>query len=267
MAILSIVGISYGPEWMVPRAIDAVRRAETVIGYEGFIEQVRPLLAPGAHAFDVIDDLGKGETVLRARARHAASAVTQGRRTIILSSGDPAMLGMAGPVLRHLSESGLDEVAAKCDIVPGLSAHSLAAAALGAPLMNGYATLALCIDGLDDAVLKRRIAALGAGDLVAVVYMLRHNAEVGPDQYPHVDDPTGHTRRRQRLLVDGLASHRDPSVPCGLVARVGRPDNAATLISLADLLNHLETAPRESVLIVGSSETEMLAGRMVTRSD
>src|SRR5437899_1563478 len=102
---------------MTGHALEALRQAEIVIGYEGY--------------FTWIADLVEGKECLALpltqeaeRARLAVEHLRLGRIVCVISSGDPGVYGMASLVLERLGDDGQDGVV----IVPGVSAVNAAAA-------------------------------------------------------------------------------------------------------------------------------------------
>jgi cobalt-precorrin 5A hydrolase / precorrin-3B C17-methyltransferase len=59
-----------------------------------------------------------------------------------------------------------------------------------------------------------------------------------------------------------LLEHRPPDTPVGIVRGAYRPTQQATLTDLASL--HLESVDMLTIVVVGSSQTKIVAGRMVT---
>lgn len=100
---LSIVGIGYGGD-VTARAADLLGRADLVVGHPDFIGQVTHLLKPDTEATDVVADAEPGQDVFALRARLAAEALASGRRAVIVTAGDPGLLGMAGPTLSALRD-------------------------------------------------------------------------------------------------------------------------------------------------------------------
>ncbi len=59
-----------------------------------------------------------------------------------------------------------------------------------------------------------------------------------------------------------LLTHRPPDTPVGIVKDAYRPTQAVTLTDLASL--RPEEVDMLTVVVVGSSQTKLVAGRMVT---
>jgi len=253
--MLSVIGISYGDQWLTKEAIKAIAEAETVIGYQGFIDEVSHITKDDVVAFDVLDDIREGENFLIARVRRAVDAVNEGRKTVILSNGDVNIFGMSGAVHRELNRIERQDLVKQTKVITGISAFQIAAAHLGGPLSNGFATLALCIAEVPHAAVERKIAGAAQGDFVTVVYMLRHNAENFPDLHPEITNPKEISSQRQLKMINKFAEYREPHTPCVIATNIGRDDQSMHHSPLSDLPNHLDKMTANSILFVGASDT------------
>ena len=77
---------------MTPRARTAIERAEVVAGYNTYIGLIEPLLAGK-------EVIGTGMMHEIDRCRLALAAAITGKDTVVVSSGDAGVYGMAGLVL------------------------------------------------------------------------------------------------------------------------------------------------------------------------
>ena len=238
---LSIVGLGPGgPEHLTARARAALEAAEVVVGYHGYLDQVRPWLGAKRYHGSPL-----GEEIERCRL--AIALARAGHRVALVSSGDAGIYGMAGPVFELLGASDAVEEADAVEVVPGVSAAQAAAALLGAPLMCDYATISLSDLLVPWSSVERRIEAVAAADLVVALY-----------------NPASQ-RRRQHLARarEILLRYRSPETPVGVVRNAGRPGQTVTLTNLAHLLD--QPIDMLTVVIVGNSATVRVGSRMVTR--
>ena len=93
----------------------------------------------------------------------------------LISSGDAGIYGMAGLAIELACADKLD---VPIEVVPGVTAASAAAAALGAPLMLDFAAVSLSDLLIPWEVIRRRIQAVADADLVAVLYNPRSQKRV-----------------------------------------------------------------------------------------
>lgn len=232
---LALVGLGPGaPDLLTPRAVEQLRAASVVIGLDQYVDQVRHLLRPGTRV--LATGLGSEEE----RARSAVEAAQQGHAVALIGSGDAGVYAMASPAL----EAAADDI----DVagVPGITAALAAAAVLGAPLGHDHAYISLSDLHTPWDAIERRVRAAAGGDFVVCFYNPRSR---GRDwQLP------------KALSI--LAAHRPPDTPVGTVRNATRPDESAALTTLADL--DPDTVDMYTVVVVGSSNTKEIAGRMVT---
>jgi precorrin-2 C20-methyltransferase/precorrin-3B C17-methyltransferase len=233
---LWVVGLGPGdPRLLTGQALDILRAAEVVVGYEGYLNLLTPL---GLTAERYGSPIG-AETL---RAAHALEQARQGRRVVLVSSGDAGVYGMASLLLEAAEgRPGVD-----VEIVPGVTAATAAAALLGAPLGHDFACVSLSDLLTPWEVIERRLEAAGQGDLVLALYN------------PVSQRRTWQLPRAREILL----RHRRPETPVGLVDRAFRPGTQVRHTTLGDLSP--EGVTMETLLIVGGSQTRLINGRMVT---
>jgi cobalt-precorrin 5A hydrolase / precorrin-3B C17-methyltransferase len=248
---LNLVGLGPGsPDLLTPRARRALRTAEVIVGYRGYVEPLQSMF-PGQR----FESYELGQETERARA--AIELAKSGRRVALVSSGDAGVYGMAGLVFELLG----DEIEAQpgrtegpgvgsslqLEVVPGVTAANAAAALLGAPLMLDFAVISLSDLLVPWQAIERRLNAAASGDFVVVLYnpaSVRRNWQLG-------------------RAVEILLRHRPPTTPVGLVTDAYRPDEATRVIELGELADAPVTM--KTVLIVGNSATVRYGDRLVTR--
>ncbi|MER7458680.1 precorrin-3B C(17)-methyltransferase [Micromonospora sp. NPDC126480] len=232
---LALVGLGPGAaDLRTPRAVTELRRAAVVVGLDQYVEQVRDLLRPGTRV------LASGLGAEEERARTAVAEATAGHAVALVGSGDAGVYAMASPALEYADER-VDVVG-----VPGVTAGLAAAALLGAPLGHDHAYLSLSDLHTPWEVIARRVTAVAQGDLVALLYNPR-------------------SRSRDWQLPEALrllGAHRPPETPVGVVRNASRAGQRVHLATLATL--DPAVVDMYSVVVVGSSRTRVIAGRMVT---
>ncbi|MCP3786484.1 precorrin-3B C(17)-methyltransferase [Micromonospora sp. A3M-1-15] len=232
---LALVGLGPGAaDLRTPRAVAELRRAAVVVGLDQYLDQVRDLLRPGTRV------LASGLGAEEARARAAVAEATAGHAVALVGSGDAGVYAMASPALEY-ADDRIDVVG-----VPGVTAGLAASALLGAPLGHDHVYLSLSDLHTPWEVIACRIAAAAEGDLVALLY-----------------NPRSRTRDWQLgAALETFAAHRPPDTPVGVVRNASRPGERVHLATLATLDPAL--VDMYSVVVVGSSQTRVVAGRMVT---
>ncbi|MGI8799024.1 MAG: precorrin-3B C(17)-methyltransferase [Pseudonocardia sp.] len=233
---LALVSLGPGaPELRLPRADAELRRAAVVVGLDQYVDQVRHLLRPGTQ----VRTSGLGDEELR--AADAVAQAAAGNAVALLGSGDVGVYAMASPALLQAGEDV--EVVG----VPGVTAALAAAALLGAPLGHDHVSISLSDLHTPWPVIERRIMAAAAADLVTCFYNPRSKAR---------DWQLG-------TALDLLRKHRSPQTPVGAVRQAGRPGERIWWAPIADF--DPADVDMLTTVIVGSSTTTVVAGRMVTR--
>jgi cobalt-precorrin 5A hydrolase/precorrin-3B C17-methyltransferase len=235
---LALIGIGPGArDLTTPRAVAELRRAAVVAGLDSYLEQVADLLRPGTRV------LASGLGAEQERAAAAVAEARAGRAVALIGSGDAGVYAMASPAL-ELADDTIDVV-----VVPGVTAALAAASVLGAPLGHDHVMISLSDLHTSWEMIERRIVAAADGDLVTCFY-----------------NPASATRDwqlgRAREL---LAARRPPATPVGWVRDATRPDQSAGLSTLAEF--DPRAADMHTLVVVGSSRTRVVAGRMVTPRD
>ncbi|MGW9194471.1 precorrin-3B C(17)-methyltransferase [Micromonospora chersina] len=232
---LALVGLGPGAaDLRTPRAVAELRRAAVVVGLDQYLDQVRDLLRPGTRV------LASGLGAEEARARAAVAEAAAGHAVALVGSGDAGVYAMASPALEY-ADDRIDVVG-----VPGVTAGLAASALLGAPLGHDHVYLSLSDLHTPWEVIARRVTAAAEGDLVALLY-----------------NPRSRAREWQLgAALETFAAHRPPDTPVGVVRNASRPGQRVHLATLATLDPAL--VDMYSVVVVGSSQTRVVAGRMVT---
>jgi cobalt-precorrin 5A hydrolase/precorrin-3B C17-methyltransferase len=232
---LYVVGTGPGdPDLLPPLARAALARSELVVGLEQYLDRIRGLLRPGTRvaASAVGDELERGRLAVAEAAAGAAVA--------LISGGDAGVYGMASPALATTPPEV--EVIG----VPGITAMHAAAALLGAPLGHDHCAISLSDLLTPWPEIRRRLEAAAAGDFVVALYN------------PRSAGRTWQLEAARRLLLE----HRKPSTPVGLVTDAYRPGQSVELTTLGEL--DPTHAGMTTIVVIGSSQTRILAGRMIT---
>jgi cobalt-precorrin 5A hydrolase/precorrin-3B C17-methyltransferase len=240
---LWLVGIGPGPlDQMTGRARRAVRIADVVVGYRGYLDMLTAIVA--ARRLRPYE-LGQE----RERAAEAIGLARAGRQVALVSSGDVGIYGMAGLVFELLEECSAADRGREPDVevIPGVTAASAAGALLGAPLMLDFAAISLSDLLVPWETIRRRLLAAAEGDLVVVLY-----------------NPA--SARRRRPLAEALTilqAHRPSDTPVGLVRDGYRAEQRVVVTTLGEL--PAEQVDMRTVVVIGSTRTATLGGRMVSR--
>lgn len=234
---LYLISLGPGEDELVPlSARQALARSELVVGLDQYVDRVRHMLRPGAR----IETPPLGSEI--ERAEMAIAEARDGGSAALVSSGDIGVYAMGSPALEALGEEACVEVIS----VPGITAANAAASLLGSPLGHDHCSISLSDLLTPWEAIERRIEAAGAGDFVISFYNPRSRGR---------DWQLGKARE---ILLD----HRPSETPVGLVTDAYRPTQRVEITDLGSL--RLEDVDMLTVVIVGSSQTRMIGGRMVT---
>ena len=227
--------------YLNPSAAAALERCDAVVGFRGYIEMAGDLLE-GKELVSM--ELGQ-ELERAAKAVDLASA---GRAVAVVSSGDPGIYGMSGPVFQVLTDRDWDGQNPRLESVPGITAMQAAAALLGAPLMQDFCAISLSDLMTPWETIKLRLESAAKGDFVVSLYNPR-------------------SQRRQWQLLEArriLMEHRSGDTPVGIVADAFRPNQRVTITDL----DHLEEVSPQidmvTTVVIGNSTTYLHQGRVIT---
>jgi precorrin-3B C17-methyltransferase len=239
MGKITIVGIGPGSlEDMTPRALNAIRQAQVVAGYNTYIALVRELLTDkeviGTAMMQEID-----------RCRMAVESAFAGKDTVVISSGDSGVYGMAGLVLELVLQYPKAE-RPEVSIIAGISAVNAAAAILGAPLMHDFAVISLSDLLTPWELIEKRAEAAAQGDFVIALYNPKSKKRIH-----HIEK-----------IRDILLKFKSPETPVGIVNNASREKQSAVISTLAAFTT--EKIDMFSLVIIGNSKTYVKEGFMIT---
>jgi cobalt-precorrin 5A hydrolase/precorrin-3B C17-methyltransferase len=229
--------VSLGPgadDLTVPRAAAELAAADTVIGYGPYVDQAARWTSRGA----AFERFGLGQEV--ERAERAIELARKGMAVALVGSGDVGVYAMASPTL-ELAGDDIDVV-----VVPGVTAALAASALLGAPFGHDHCSISLSDLMTPWELIEARVEAAARGDLAVAFYNPRS---------------AGREWQLARAL-EILSRHRDRDTPVGIVRDAERPTQHITATTLGEL--DVSAVQMTTLVLVGTSRTRMVAGRMVT---
>jgi precorrin-3B C17-methyltransferase len=212
-----------------------VAQSQVVVGYSRYLDLIADLT-------DGKELISSGMTQEIERCRAALTRAAAGQTVALISSGDPGIYGMAGLVVELAAAEHVD---VPIEIVPGVTAASAAAAALGAPLMLDFAVISLSDLLVPWETIRRRLQAVAQADWVVALYNPRSKQRV----------------RQLQEAVEIFRACRPTETPAGIVTAAGQDGQQMVLTDLEHLL--AQEIGMRSVVIVGNSGTRVIGGRMV----
>jgi cobalt-precorrin 5A hydrolase/precorrin-3B C17-methyltransferase len=235
---LSVVGVGPGaPEERTARATRAIRHAQAVVGFSGYLDLIGDLTREA-------QDLYRSPIGAEVdRVNHAITLTTQGYNVALVCSGDAGIYALATLVFEQLHARDVD---IEVEVVPGVTAAVSAAARLGAPLGHDHVAISLSDLLTPWEVISQRVALAGEGDFVVTFYNPR-------------------SQGRAQQLGDALAilaKYRPPSTPVGVVRNIGRDHETQQITTLATF--DPQSVDMLSTVIVGSSTTRRFGKYLYT---
>jgi cobalt-precorrin 5A hydrolase / cobalt-factor III methyltransferase / precorrin-3B C17-methyltransferase len=232
---LALVSLGPGDDALIPPlARDALAASELVVGLGQYVERIRHFLRTGTREFT----LPLGDEV--ARAEKALAEARAGGSVALVSSGDVGVYAMASPALELAGED------VEVVIVPGVTAAQAASSLLGSPLGHDHCSMSLSDLLTPWEVIENRARVAALGDFVVSLYNPRSKGR---------DWQLGKVR-------EILLEHRPPDTPVGVVKNAYREKQEVVLTDLASL--RPEDVDMLTVVVIGNSQTKLVAGRMVT---
>ncbi len=229
--------VSLGPgdgALIPPLAREALAASELVVGLGQYVDRIRHLLRPGTR----VSTPPLGEEI--ERAKQALDEARAGGSVALVSSGDVGVYAMASPAL-ELADEGVD-----ITVVPGVTAAQAAASLLGSPLGHDHCSISLSDLLTPWEVIRERVRTAAEADFVVALYNPRSKGR---------DWQLGKAR-------EILLNHRSPDTPVGIVKDAYREGQKVILTHLGSL--RPGNVDMLTIVIIGSSRTEVRAGRMVT---
>ncbi|MEM9248888.1 MAG: precorrin-3B C(17)-methyltransferase [Pseudomonadota bacterium] len=232
---LAIAGLGPGHGALVtPEVSKALAEATDVAGYIPYVRRVPEREGLRRHETDNREELD--------RARHALEMAGEGRRVVVVSSGDPGVFAMASAVFEALEAGPEAWRALDIRVLPGITAMLAAAARAGAPLGHDFCAVNLSDNLKPWEVIERRLRLAVEADFAIALYNPRSKAR-----------PEGMGR-----ALDLLRSLCEPERVLIFARAVSTPDEELRVVPLAEAT--AEMADMRTVVLIGSSATRPVPG-------
>ena len=230
-----VAGLGSGaPGHITPDVDTALRRCDTVAGYSHYVDFIRDRIA----GKPVIQNGMKGEVE---RCLSALEAALAGQNVCMVCSGDPGILAMAGLLYElRTREPRFRDIPIR--VLPGITAATIAAASLGAPLQNGFSLVSLSDLLVSADEVRRNIRSVAQSLLPVALY-----------------NPAG--RKRRDLLEETLAvfrEHRGGDVLCAYVKNAGREQETKWVGKLSEF--PAAEVDMSTLIIIGGPRTRLDSG-------
>lgn len=230
---LRIAGLGPGAEAMVTPEVSATLAAATdVVGYLPYVERVAPRPGLVRHGSDNREEIRRAEAALQMAA--------EGRRVVVVSSGDPGVFAMAAALFEALEAGEPAWRALDIQVLPGISAMLAASARLGAPLGHDFCCLNLSDNLKPWALIEKRLRLAAEADFAMAFYNPRSRAR-----------PEGFARALA-VLREVCGQER----PIVFARAISTPQEAVRVTTLGEASP--EMADMRTLVMVGSSQTRLI---------
>ena len=229
---LYVIGIGPGGlEHMTIRAMEAIKESDIVVGYNKYIDMIKPLLQEK----EIFSTGMKGE---EERCKKALE-LCKDKVVSVISTGDSGIYGMAGLILQMRQEENVE-------VIPGVTASSAAASILGAPLMHDNCNISLSDLMTPYELIKKRVDLAAKGDFIISLYNPKSKGR------PHY----------LRENIDIIRKHRAGTVPIAVVKNALRDGQQVNIFTLDTFDENI--VDMFSIVIIGNSQSYVKDGKFIT---
>ena len=236
MKKLYVVGIGPGAyEKMTIEAAEALKNSDVIIGYTVYVDLVKEHFA----GKEFLTTPMKKEVE---RCKMAFEEAMKGKTVSMICSGDAGVYGMAG----LMYEVGMNYPEVELSVIAGVTAATVGAAVLGAPLIHDF-----CLISLSDLLtpwekIETRLLDAAHGDFVICLY-----------------NPSSKKRHDYlQKACDLMLKYKSEETVCGIVGNIGRDGESETVMTLKELRD--TQVDMFTTVFIGNSQTKNINGKMVT---
>ncbi len=230
---VKIAGLGPGADDLVtPEVQVALADATDVVGYIPYVARVAERPGLTLHPSDNRVEID--------RSRHALEMAAEGRRVVVVSSGDPGVFAMAAAVFEAVEAGPVDWRNLQIEVLPGITAMLAAAARAGAPLGHDFCAINLSDNLKPWALIEKRLRLAAEADFAMAFYNPRSKSR-----------PEGFVRTLE-ILNEACGDSR----PVIFARAVSTPQEEIRVVPLPDCTP--EMADMRTMVLVGSSTTRII---------
>ncbi|MCF6431884.1 precorrin-3B C(17)-methyltransferase [Leisingera sp. MMG026] len=237
-----IAGLGPGNDALVTQEVrDIIDEATDIVGYIPYVKRIEPREGLTLHATD--------NRVEVDRATHALEMAAEGKRVVVVSSGDPGVFAMASAVFEALENNAGSKpewLDLEIKVLPGITAMLAAAAAIGAPLGHDFAAINLSDNLKPWSLIEKRLQLVGEAGLAMAFYNPRSKSR--PHQFA----------RALEILRDACGAE----TLITFARDVTKPGQELLTVPLKDATP--EMADMRTVVIVGNRDTRRVGSYVYT---
>ncbi|WP_170349250.1 precorrin-3B C(17)-methyltransferase [Ruegeria atlantica] len=230
---VKIAGLGPGNEDLVtPEVSAALAEATDIVGYIPYVARVAERPGLTLHASDNRVEID--------RSQHALQMAAEGKRVVVVSSGDPGVFAMAAAVFEALENGPVEWREIPIDVLPGITAMLAASARAGAPLGHDFCAINLSDNLKPWSLIEKRLRLAAQGDFAMAFYNPRSKSR--PEGFVKTLEILREECEPERLILFARA--------------VSRADEAIRVSTLVEATPDM--ADMQTVVIVGSSLTRVI---------
>ena len=228
-----IAGLGPGNDNLVtPQVADALAQATDIVGYFPYVDRVQPRDGLTLH--------GSNNRVEIDRSQHALQMAADGKRVVVVSSGDPGVFAMASAVFEALEKGPKEWLEIQIEVLPGITAMLAASARAGAPLGHDFCAINLSDNLKPWTLIEKRLRLAAEADFAMAFYNPRSKSR-----------PEGFERTLE-ILKDACGDDR----PVIFARNVSHPDETIKIVPLSQTTPDM--ADMRTMVLVGSSQTRII---------
>jgi precorrin-3B C17-methyltransferase len=231
---LAIAGLGPGAEELItPEVTQTLAAATDVVGYGTYVARVPERSGLIRHVSDNREELD--------RARQALHLAAEGKRVVVVSSGDPGVFAMAAAIFEAIDAGDPRWRDLDIRVLPGISAMFAAAARIGAPLGHDFCAINLSDNLKPWDLIERRLRLAAQADFVIALY-----------------NPLSKARPWQLgRAFDLLRQELPETVPVVFASAISDISEKIDTMTLRDAV--ASRADMRTVVLIGSSRTRLIA--------
>lgn len=228
-----IAGLGPGNDDLVtPEVSAALANATDIVGYIPYVARVAERPGLTLHPSDNRVEID--------RSRHALEMASDGKRVVVVSSGDPGVFAMAAAVLEAVEHGDPAWRNLDIQILPGITAMLAASAACGAPLGHDFCAINLSDNMKPWDLIEKRLRLAAEADFAMAFYNPRSKSR-----------PEGFGK-----AIKALQEACGDARPMIFARNVSRPDQTIRIVPLTDVTEDM--ADMRTVVLLGNSQTRII---------
>lgn len=236
--MIKVVGIGPGgADYLLPIARQTIEGADVIIGYHYYFQFIEHLITIKAEC------IGKELSQEEERAEIAIEKAIEGKRVVVIGSGDASIYSMASIIYEKIARSA-EEIGV--ETIPGISAFVAAGSKLGAVLGHDFCCISLSDLMTPWKTIQLRIEAAALGDFVTSIY-----------------NPKSKKRYWQLHKLKAIfLEYRKAETPVAICKQLGREEENIILTTLSEL--YVEQVDMFSLVVIGNSQTFRHKNHLIT---